>query len=47
MDTTDQPYVELKLSHVRDHHMRIIERGESELLGWMDPDDARRWMAEN
>jgi len=27
--------------------MRIIERGESELLGWMDPDDARRWMAEN
>jgi len=27
--------------------MRIIERGESELLGGMDPDDARRWMAEN
>ncbi|MGD2200627.1 MAG: CoA-transferase [Candidatus Bathyarchaeota archaeon] len=27
--------------------MRVIEEGEGELLGWMDPDDARQWMAEN
>ncbi|MGD2142271.1 MAG: CoA-transferase [Candidatus Bathyarchaeota archaeon] len=27
--------------------MRVSEQGEGELLGWMDPDDARQWMAEN
>ena len=26
--------------------MNVIETGRGELLGWMDPDDARRWMAE-
>lgn len=27
--------------------MNVIQEGEGELLGWMDPDEARRWMAEN
>jgi glutaconate CoA-transferase subunit A len=27
--------------------MKVIQEGEGELLGWMDPDEARRWMAEN
>jgi 3-oxoacid CoA-transferase subunit A/glutaconate CoA-transferase subunit A len=26
--------------------MKIIEEGEGELLGWMDPDEARGWMME-
>ena len=26
--------------------MRVLEEGRGELLGWLDPDDARRWMAE-
>jgi acyl CoA:acetate/3-ketoacid CoA transferase alpha subunit len=26
--------------------MRVLEEGRGELLGWMDPDDARLWMAE-
>jgi acyl CoA:acetate/3-ketoacid CoA transferase alpha subunit len=26
--------------------MKVLEEGRGELLGWMDPDDARRWMAE-
>jgi acyl CoA:acetate/3-ketoacid CoA transferase alpha subunit len=26
--------------------MNVIETGRGELLGWMDPDDARRWIAE-
>jgi len=27
--------------------LRVLEEGRGELLGWMDPDEARRWMAEN
>jgi acyl CoA:acetate/3-ketoacid CoA transferase alpha subunit len=27
--------------------MKVIEEGKGELLGWMDPDEARGWMAEN
>ena len=27
--------------------MKVIEEGKGELLGWMDPDEARSWMAEN
>lgn len=27
--------------------MKIIQEGEGELLGWMEPDKARKWMAEN
>lgn len=27
--------------------MRVLEEGRGELLGWLDPDEARRWMAEN
>ncbi len=26
--------------------MKVLEEGEGELLGWLDPDEARRWMAE-
>lgn len=26
--------------------MRVLEEGRGELLGWLDPDEARRWMAE-
>jgi hypothetical protein len=26
--------------------LRVLEEGRGELLGWLDPDDARRWMAE-
>ena len=26
--------------------MKVLEEGSGELLAWMDPDDARRWMAE-
>jgi len=26
--------------------MKVLEEGRGELLGWMDPDEARRWMAE-
>jgi acyl CoA:acetate/3-ketoacid CoA transferase alpha subunit len=26
--------------------MKVIEEGKGEILGWMDPDEARRWMAE-
>lgn len=28
-------------------NVNVIQEGEGELLGWMDPDEARRWMAEN
>jgi len=27
--------------------MKVLEEGKGELLGWLDPDEARRWMAEN
>jgi 3-oxoacid CoA-transferase subunit A/glutaconate CoA-transferase subunit A len=27
--------------------MKILEEGRGELLGWMDPDEARSWMTEN
>ncbi|MFQ6052890.1 MAG: CoA transferase subunit A, partial [Candidatus Bathyarchaeia archaeon] len=27
--------------------MKVLEEGRGELLGWLDPDEARRWMAEN
>jgi 3-oxoacid CoA-transferase subunit A/glutaconate CoA-transferase subunit A len=27
--------------------MQILERGQGELLGWHDPDEQRRWIAEN
>ncbi|MFP3950691.1 MAG: CoA transferase subunit A [Candidatus Bathyarchaeia archaeon] len=27
--------------------MKILEQGEGELLGWMDPDEARQWMTEH
>ena len=27
--------------------MKVLDAGEGELHGWMHPDDARRWMAEN
>ena len=26
--------------------MKVLEEGQGELLGWLDPDEARRWMAE-
>ena len=26
--------------------MRVLEEGRGELMGWLDPDEARRWMAE-
>ncbi|MBS7630108.1 CoA transferase subunit A, partial [Candidatus Bathyarchaeota archaeon] len=26
--------------------MKVIHEGSGELLGWLDPDEARRWMAE-
>jgi 3-oxoacid CoA-transferase subunit A/glutaconate CoA-transferase subunit A len=26
--------------------LRVIEEGQGELLGWLDPDEARRWMAD-
>jgi len=31
------------------HHnsMNILDQGEGELLGWMDPDEARKWMTEH
>ena len=27
--------------------MNIIKEGKGELLGWMPPDEARKWMREN
>ncbi len=27
--------------------VRLLQEGRGQLLGWMDPDEARRWMAEN
>ena len=32
--------------HLRGRELRVLQEGVGELLGWLEPDEARRWMSE-